>query len=177
EVYLEHLIQYEIPYEELVKQGLKYVRDRNALYMPLYNPWQFRVGEQLKHLDKDTKPKNLIFKNIDEPLVHFPKTLSLTDYGELVLVEDWISAEKVHEIQPCASLQGTHISPEMISLFKRIGVTKIILMLDGDAKGKAVHMVKQIGPMFEDMRAIYLDHGVDPKDLTYKEIEDKLNEA
>src|SRR5690606_37990072 len=105
EVYLEHLIQYEIPYEELVKQGLKYVRDRNALYMPLYNPWQFRVGEQLKHLDKDTKPKNLIFKNIDEPLVHFPKTLSLTDYGELVLVEDWISAEKVHEIQPCASLQ------------------------------------------------------------------------
>jgi len=85
--------RYGISVETFEEQGFKYCSILNALYIPIYNPWGALVGEQLKKFKQDDGPKVLSFRQLDEPLVHFP--LNQLHGNTLVLVEDAISALKV----------------------------------------------------------------------------------
>lgn len=178
EIYLQYLEKYEISYNDLnCVHGIKYAPTSHSLYFPILSPWQGQVGSQLKRLAVNATPKVYSFKVTEDPFIHFPPNL-LNEYEELVLVEDYISSIKVHELYSAASLNGTNLSVEGIKLLKHIGVKKLSIMFDGDTAGitAATSLAKRLAGFFS-CRVIVLPIGYDPKDLSFSDLEDLLYES
>ena len=95
-----------------------------------------------------------------------------------VLVEDYLSAIKISLSVPsiisCALL-GTHISDEIISYLKQIGVSNVIIMLDGNVWRVITGHVSRLKGIF-NCQGVYLDKDKDPKDLSLEQLKEIINE-
>ena len=156
--------KYGLSVEDVRGQGITWARDINRIRFPIYNYMGYVIGENLKAISPEQKPKTLVNKFNDVPLLHFP--LGQGRGQALVLVEDQTSAIKVAQIHPCAALMGTNLSDEGLKQLLVLGIKKIILMLDGDDAGftASVKLAKQLVPFVEVVRCV-LPKGEDPKDM------------
>lgn len=156
--------KYDISQAMLTEQGITFAPEINRIRFPIYNYMGYVIGENLKGISSEQKPKSLVHKFNDVPLLHFP-------YGQfwkgaLVLVEDQVSAIKVSKVHLCASLMGTNLSDDGLKQLLRLGIKKVILMLDGDDAGlvASIKLAKQLVPFVEVVRCV-LPKGKDPKHM------------
>lgn len=167
--YKDYLGKYGITKQECVEQGIRFAKDISRIYFPIYDYRGFQYGENLKAISTEQKPKTLINRWTDGPLIHWPLGQKMEEV--LVLVEDQISAIKTSKIVLSASLLGTNLKEEGLSLFRKIGITKIILMMDGDEAGyKATSKLNNMLSSFFKVYTSYLPLGKDPKDLSLEDL-------
>ncbi len=176
EVYLHRYKPYGISQETVAEQGITFANDIGRVRSPIYNHMGYVVGESLRAIGTHQKPKTLINKWNEVPLLHFP--LGQTFSESIVLVEDQVSAIKVAQIAYCAALLGTFLSDDCLILLKRLGTKKVILMLDGDAPGiqASRRLVDKLSPFFSVVNII-LPQGKDPKDMSLDYLQRRLNDS
>ena len=168
---------YQIPFSVVRHQGIRYAPDIDRIYIPIYDYRGYQIGELLRSVDKERKPKVLLNKwALTPPCVHFPLMQPPAD--TCVLVEDYLSAIKISLADPsiisCALL-GTHISDEIISYLKQIGVSNVIIMLDGNVWRVITGHVSRLKGIF-NCQGVYLDKDKDPKDLSLEQLKEIINE-
>lgn len=167
--YNDYLGKYGITKQECIAQGIRFAKDINRIYFPIYDYRGFQYGENLKAIVPEQKPKTLINRWTDGPLIHWPLGQKMAEI--LILVEDQVSAIKASKICTTASLLGTNLKEEGLSLFRKIGIEKIILMMDGDEAGyKATSKLNNMLSPFFKVYTSYLPLGKDPKDLSLDEL-------
>ena len=163
EIWGEIFSKYDIGYDRCMEQGIKYAQEERRIYFPIYNERGYQIGENLKAVSAETQPKNLILRWSDYPNVHFPLR---QEHGDsIVLVEDHISALKIAEVGYSAALMGTHLSTEVVRLFKSMEIKTLKVMLDGDAILPATKIYTDYKGLF-DIKIIPLPLTLDPKDLS-----------
>lgn len=174
EVWEQVFAKYDISQAMLTEQGITFATEINRVRFPIYNYMGYVIGENLRAISPEQKPKSLVNKFNDVPLLHFP-------YGQfwkgaLVLVEDQVSAIKISKIHLCASLMGTNLSDSCLKQLLMLGIKKVILMLDGDDAGFAasIKLAKQLVPFVEVVRCV-LPKGKDPKDMPLGYLKEMLN--
>ena len=91
----------------------------------------------------------------------------------LVLVEDWISANKVSSSgTPCISLFGTRVWDSCISFLRYVGLP-VVLWLDNDQRGTVERKAANVSMLTGlPTRVVYSD--CDPKLLSFDVIKEKL---
>lgn len=165
-----YLSNYGLDDQDVKKQGIKLFKDdegKEGLYLPIYNARGAKIGETLKWL---TQKKKLLLKHVQEPMFHFPIGHVPAKDNALVLVEDIISSIKVNKIRQCAALNGVNFTPEMILFCKRyLGIQKIIIFLDGDARRKMFKIGSDCTGLF-DIAYVFIPVGDDPKDVPYEDL-------
>lgn len=129
-------IIYGISSEEIVKQRWKLdITDEGdyRLYIPLFDIDGFPYGALSVKKSflpgKSERPKVIIYRWENRPLVHYPKT-ELID-GPVVLVEDAISATRLAPLVRSAALLGTHMSAGQARSL-RAASPSIVIALDLD---------------------------------------------
>lgn len=155
-------------------QGIRFAPRDQRIYIPIYNSRGFQIGENLKAIHAGQKPRADMYRWGEELLIHFPLGQALEEV--LVLTEDQISAIKTALIVPSAALLGTNMNDDCLTLFRKIGIKKIIRIMDGDHAGHkaTIRIENKLRPFFET-RAVYLPPGMDPKDCTLQQLEELLN--
>ena len=176
DIYKTMVEPYYISEDEMKRQEFKWLPYKDRLYMPVFNGNGYTIGGVAKTPYKGLKPKTLLYRHNDVPMLHYPKG-QLDEDVPLILVEDIISSVRlVTAGYRSAALLGTHISPAMLShLVKE--EPRVILMLDGDASAKAVSMKLKYAGLFKNFDVVVLsnrDGSDDPKDLTDKILEEIL---
>ena len=166
--------KYDISPEDLEEQGITYAPGINRIRFPMYNYMGYVIGENLKAVSSDQKPKTLINKFNDVPSLHVPLGRRLRE--SVVLVEDQISAIKVARVHPCMALMGTNLSDEGLKQLLVLGIKKVVLMLDGDDAGlkASIKLANTLTPFVEVVRCV-LPRGKDPKDLPLGYLQEMLN--
>lgn len=164
--------QYDISLEECQVQGFKWDKYANRLYMPVYDYRGYEIGGQAKASQKGIVPKVIGYRHNDVPMLHFPLGQEIGD--SLVLVEDIFSAIKVSKTRPCAALLGTNLIDGMMKQLLDMGIKTVYLMLDGDAIKKAIKIRHDKGYMFWRFFLVALSPELDPKDLSYEELQRRL---
>lgn len=154
---------YNLTYQDVEDQEIKYDRQAERIYMPVFDYRGYTIGGVAKTIHKGLKPKTILYRHNDVAMLHFPKPV--THFNILVLVEDIISTIKVNKIAPCAALLGTNLNVAIPTLLD-IGVEYITLMLDGDASLKAISYKRQYENLFKGFEVVLLPNGKDPKDLS-----------
>jgi len=71
------------------------------------------------------------------------------------------------------ALLGTNLTDDGLSLLHKIGIKKVVLMLDGDAAGRiaTAKLSNKLSPFFEVV-PVYLESGKDPKDIPLEELKE-----
>lgn len=165
---------YGLSDDEISWAGWLHCPSTNRLAMPVYSPLGVRRGVVTKALSAGQVPKNLTYKEVDEPwmgwylrdLVAIPN--SQDKYGTLVVVEDLISALKASRFYPTVALMGTHISHNMLMELVGLG-DRIVLSLDSDATQKAYDYTERFA-VYGNFRTVPLSKDV--KDMTQEELGD-----
>lgn len=162
---LEYLRSYNIRNQQITANRFRWNPEGNYLYKPIFNAFSGQIGEWLKQIGEGDGPKNLVFKEVDVPLVDFPVEDTprpfLTD--SLVVVEDPISMLRVSQLTPASALLGTHMSTEVAFMYR--GLTdRLILMLDPDATAKAFTIMQNREHILP-IKVAPAPAGYDPKDL------------
>jgi hypothetical protein len=87
-----------------------------------------------------------------------------TDLGPIVVVEDWVSAEKVSQVAIGVALNGTHMGMDAACEIAEHSLSRpVIFALDRDAFAKSVQYASKYGGMFKNRPRVWrLD-----KDLKY----------
>jgi len=160
--------KYDISEQELEEQGIVYALDINRIKFPVFDYRGYLIGENFKAVHSE-KPKVLLRKFNNVPVLHFPLGQKFTE--ELVLVEDQTSAIKVAGVAYCAALMGTNLSDDGLSQLARMGLTSIVLMLDGDTPGReaTIKLHRKLSPFFR-VKVVFIENLKDPKDLSKEEI-------
>lgn len=99
-----------------------------------------RGYELRSHRDED-RPKTLHYRHSPDPWVGYFGAAP-TGNHVIVCVEDLISAYKVGQVYPCASLMGSHINYDIIIDLLAVS-DNVVLCLDRDATTKAEKFVKR----------------------------------
>jgi hypothetical protein len=121
----------------------------------------------------ENQVKTLSYIDALYPHMHFTHPLALhTGHTKAVLVEDWVSAEKVGSFLPAVALLGSHLSKDNALYLRHLGVRDLIIWLDADAIGKARSIQHNYNIMF-NITIVYSKE--DPKDLNYTIINNYLN--
>jgi len=112
-------------------------------------------------------PKTITYTNtLDEPFMHFA---SLTT-ERMVLVEDWVSAEKVSQLCPAVALLGTHMSYKDVLHLKNVGIRDLVVALDADAWNKYSGWHNQFRLFFRSLTFKMWSSQLDPKDMSEEEL-------
>lgn len=166
--------KYELSMDDIQTQGISYAEKINRIRFPIYDYRGYEIGELLRAVTNEQKPKALINPFNSVPLVHFP--LGQRIEKELVLVEDMISAIKLAKGTTCAALLGTNLPDDGLSMLLQLQLDRIILMLDGDEAGisatKTLH--QKLAPHVKT-DTIYLEKGQDPKDVSLRALQKMLS--
>ena len=153
--------------ENLHKQGVVYLPLSHRIYMPVYNWIGGTIGGVAKYILKGIKPKTVLYRHQDVPMVHFPKdTVQHPEDAPLVICEDILSSIKVQYIAPACAILGTHLTDGMAEVLYNTG-RDIIFMLDPDAVDKAVHMSKRYRALFKSKVVV---PSADPKDTLFVDL-------
>ena len=172
-VYANMVGRYGIDLGDIKRLGWRWAKNNSRLYVPITDARGYIIGEWLKTSKKEHKPKTLLNRHNDVPMVYCPQLDSPGTRSRLLVVEDPISAVKLSDIwYTCAAL-GTHISEDMVAQWIREEVKHIVLILDGDAVNKAMKYMKRYNGLI-NISVQILPDGKDPKDLSYEELEDRL---
>jgi len=169
EVWERYIRQYDIPYEYVLQQGWKFAPAEQRIYKLLYNYEGYPIGEEVKSVIKGVKPKTILYRHVDSPMLHYP--LGQPREGPLILVEDIMSATKISLVSRAAALIGTNITKPMVHQLLRNGDNNVILMLDPDAVQKAVTLKRRWQHLFGNfsVKLLSKEEG-DPKDLDLETI-------
>ncbi len=172
-IYKERYAPYEVSFETVQAQGIRYAPEINRIYVPFFDHRGYQFAEDLRAVDKMAKPKALINPWTGSlPLIHFP--LGMDPSSKVLIVEDYLSAIKCSSICYCASITGTHLSDEGIRHFLEIGIKEVKIMLDGDAVQQALKLQRRLMPFFSTS-IIPISNTEDPKDVPYKYLKEILN--
>jgi DNA primase len=170
-LYESKFAPFNIPYETIVAEGIKYAPAHDRIYFPIYDYRRYQIGELLRAVGEGVQPKALTNKfSLDVPFFHVPLCSEIAD--SLVLVEDITSALKVSQVAPAAALLGTTFTDEALGQFRAIGVKKIMIMLDGDWAGinSSTRLARRLLPFFQT--SIFVPpKGKDPKHLDRRYLE------
>lgn len=142
----------------------------------------FKGGTLLKRIHPGDGPKNLLFYEHNPTVFHMQKNTTLFSYETLVLTEDVFSAMKVNTISPAAAILGCKLDKggEKLAQIKQILSTykhpKVIIWLDNDPAGwmGAKYLENKFGLLYP---TYVIRSKKDPKNHTYEEIEEYLNDA
>lgn len=169
---LEFAEKYNITLEEANDNGWRYAYSENYLYIPIRNHYGGHIADYLKNLGEinDTRPKNLLLKHADVPLIHWPySTLTAKKTDKLVAVEDPISSLIVGRSVDTVSILGTHLSAEAVMLLRGLKYKGLVLFLDYDAAGAAFKYKNKYNHWIP-IEVMTPPKGYDPKDLSDAEI-------
>lgn len=160
--------KYGITPRELEDNNIIQIANRHGLLMPLYNLSDYAYGHTTKYFDSEYKAVHYL--TTDTSKLHFirPRKRPTT----VTLVEDVLSAIRVHRFNQGVALLGTNLTSAHVSDLKRLGVEELIIALDPDAINKAVKMKNQYGLFFSQTRVVSLSD--DPKNLEHDELKKQL---
>lgn len=153
----------------------------DTLYAPHMDRYVYTVrgptGAARGHIARSfagAVPKVLTYwEATTEPFIGWCVDVSQED-APLVIVEDWLSAEKVYETGAAhaLALNGTYLSLEMVREIIETVKGQVILALDRDAWPKALKYRKDLGDLFSPAMKVWrLD-----EDLKYESL-DRIREA
>lgn len=169
---LKFVQRYGITEQEYSSNGWKLSPSDNYLYVPILNHMSYHIADYLKNLGEVNRdrPKNLIYKHSDVPLLHWPITKpSITDSGHVLVVEDPISSIITGRTIPTVSILGTSMRLEQMFFLKGLQIKGVLLMLDPDATGKAFKIKNQYQHILP-IKVVVSPKGYDPKDLVQADI-------
>jgi hypothetical protein len=109
-------------------------------------------------------PKDINRIDDDWCKLHFPAP---TDAKCVILVEDIISAEKMHPFFPCVALLGVHLNEQKLAYLVEQGVRHVIVALDNDATRQAIRIARK---WLFDTTILPLQR--DLKDETYERLQE-----
>lgn len=133
--------------------------------------WVARAYPEFYKGDMKGARKALEYQEEHYPLgIHFPDKVNWFPTERLVIVEDWVSAEKLAGIGVhAAALLGTDLSLEIArELRAHLGVKELTVCLDFDALGKAVSLKRELSLVFDVITITVLKE--DPKDTPVEEL-------
>jgi len=172
-IYKRILANYYIDKDTALIQGFRYIPSEQRLYMPIFSKEGYTIGGVAKTLVKGLKPKTILYRHNNVPMLHYPK--EQTEEGPLILVEDILSAVRLKVAgYRAAALQGTHISQNMLKLLIK-NERSIVLMLDGDASAKAIAYKKKFSNYFLNFSVVLLSNLPDAKELTEEQLRKLFN--
>lgn len=119
----------------------------------------------------DTAQKAINYQEREYDLgLHFPSAINWYGQEKLVVVEDWVSAEKLASIGvSAAALLGTNLSFATAEELKdTLGVKELVVCLDFDALAKAVDLRRELSLVFDVITIQVLKK--DPKDTPVEEL-------
>lgn len=159
---------YGITEEELRDNGIKQT-GTGGLLMPLYNVEGYPFGHTTKYRGKALKA--IHYLTTETSKLHFvnPRRVG----SSAILVEDVLSAIRVHRFAQGVALLGTNLNIAMVKDLLKGGYRDIIVALDPDALHKAIKMRKAFGIFFTTFRIVSLSN--DPKDLSDKQLRKEMN--
>ena len=162
--------KYEISVRK--SDGFLYLPETHRLYMPVYNYLGGTIGGLAKQLTVGVKPKTVLYRHQDVPMLHFRRRRpnEVADNGPVVVVEDILSATKLRDIVDSVAILGTHITAPMAAILSNLN-RPIILMLDPDAVGKSVGIAKTHRALFNSRVVV---PPKDPKDTPYNILGDLI---
>lgn len=173
EVYDLHLQQYGIVYFVFQKENYQWWEERQRIYIPIVDHRGYEIGANAKTV-VNSKPKTIMYPFCDDvPLVHWPLLSRISFKDTVVLVEDQISALKVAHVAPSVSINGTHISEDMIKYFINLGIKQVKIMFDPDAVGKAIKYKSKYHGVFANVDVISTTQ--DPKWYSFDQLQKVLN--
>lgn len=145
--------------------NVRYAVDSDRFLLPVYGPRHQTRGYIARSLS-GAQPKTLVYKEIvDEPFIGHHRR---RDGARCIVVEDWLSAEKVVTAgYNSVALHGTHLTQEMVTEISNTYIG-VCLALDKDAFSKSLSYQVKYGDQFTPrLRVIKLD-----KDLKYVNVGD-----
>lgn len=161
--YLKWLLQYGLSYTYW-KPFTGYSETENRLIITYGEPVQFAQGRALSV--GDSKWRNY------GPKHHYVETLGGGLSGEVVLVEDLISAHKVAQVTPCIPLFGTMIPDIVIKELLRLK-RPVALWLDDDQYGILSKKINRLQSLL-GLPVRFIHTKKDPKALSLDEIKEIL---
>jgi hypothetical protein len=142
---LEYLIEkWHLDVEDVLEVGWCIAAEEKGCYLPLLMPVLSPVGALRGHvlrLQREDGSKEVkTYKMLDEPwLCWYNPTI-----GDIVVVEDQISALRASEFTTSVSLCGTNLSPEKFEEILRVAQgRKIYITLDKDAIKKGIDLLRR----------------------------------
>lgn len=170
---LEHhkaIIETRFGTRELADEIDGYSIEDDRFVLPVYAAWGYKRRGCVAYSLSGVTPKSLNYNEYpNEPFIHWAGDNSATD---IVVVEDWFSAEKVALTgkTKAVSLQGTLINQpivdELTGIASALG-SRVWLALDRDAFPKAIHYLSKYREQFPlGLYAWSLD-----RDLKYESVE------
>jgi hypothetical protein len=157
------LLQYGLSYTYW-KPFTGYSETENRLIITYGEPVQFAQGRALSV--GDSKWRNY------GPKHHYVETLGGGLSGEVVLVEDLISAHKVAQVTPCIPLFGTMIPDIVIKELLRLK-RPVALWLDDDQYGILSKKINRLQSLL-GLPVRFIHTKKDPKALSFDEIKEVL---
>jgi hypothetical protein len=151
--------------------------DSGRILLPVRGPEQQARGFVARDVTGTLSPKVLTYKAIDEPFIHWTYSWPEGD-EDLVIVEDWFSAQKVCGIENARAiaLNGTYCSPgAMEEIVANAGKSQVHVALDRDAFAKGVKLAYDLAITLS--RPVFSWRlGQDLKYVRYDRIERALRE-
>ncbi len=174
-VKLAHLVSvYGLTPKEIAWADWSYAYKMDRLVMPVLSPVGAHRGSIARVYDKSIVPKTLTYKEVDDvwmgwylrPGIAFANAEG--KFGEVVVVEDCISALKASRLVPACAILGTHISHDMVRELTSTA-KRVVLCLDQDATQKAYDYCKEFSA-FGNFITVPLSKDI--KDMNEEELEE-----
>lgn len=151
---------------------LKWTTALGGRYLqPFMGPEYQLRGYVARVFDGSSDKKAIAYPEVDdEPFIHWAFTKHYSDTKLYVIVEDWVSAQKVKENNAHAiALCGTHIDYTRAMEISRVAKDNVVLVcLDKDATALAFRHVKKYNGVFSRLLIRPLEQDI--KDMPAEDI-------
>ena len=171
EFYQEVLKRYGMPLKYLSSRGMRKLVGQDVVSMPILGRYGLPIGHTTKRFNVTKFQKKAIhYLETNVPVLHYATPLNLSYTA--VLVEDWLSAEKIRMMGiDAVALLGTTMNNAIVTDIRRAYST-VVLMLDPDAYGKAIQIRQKYALYFN--KFIVSHSMLDPKDRNTKDLSNAI---
>ena len=159
---------YGIEPEEVAANQIKLTLHTKGLVMPLFNVQGYQYGCTTKYFDEQTKAVHYLETETSKLAFINPRKHGTT----VILVEDMLSAIRVHRFHQGVALLGTHLNAQQVQDLLKAGHKRVIMALDPDAIAKAVKLRQMYGLFFDEFVIRSLSD--DPKNLSHEKLKEEL---
>lgn len=165
--------KYGITDDEIKRNNLLWSDEKQQLIFPIYGGEGEIIAWQARNFDEESAKKRKYFSQgkLDNILHILNNTNTYPD--TVVVTEDLISAIKVSRYCTAMPLFGAYASDSRLNRLRRL-YSKLVVWLDYDKLIEARKAVSRASRIGFDASAIHTE--LDPKELSDKEIKEKLNE-
>lgn len=123
-----------------------------------------------------TASKSIFYQDREDVFgLHFPTTGKFYGADKLIVVEDWVSAEKIVQTTgvAAAALLGTNLSFDVAALMHdELRIQELVVCLDFDALVKAGKLTKELSLAVPSLSVAVLKD--DPKDTDAEVLREKF---